>query len=347
MNVRQVIQLAKEWVELHGQQMPGFCGAYLTGGINAMPPHAPFPSYRDVDVIIVLEEGGKGSQENLELEYKGLILECGFKGLAEYESPESVLANPHLAPNLVVDSILSDPTGLLTRTHQVVAKEFARRQWVVARSDYEKNRTLGHLEQLRQASSPFEVLTQFWWFANFLSGLIAVASLETPTHRKALVLLKELLQPQDRLDLHEELLSVLGFADLSQVKVASYLQECAAAFDRAVAVKQTPFPWDIKLHPHVRPYAIEGTQEMINEGYHREAVFWIEPFWVLSLVAIQNDASEEEKLRFQAAFGRFLGDLGLRTPADWQFRQEKARELTEDAFRVADEIIDGHPNIVD
>jgi hypothetical protein len=347
MDVRQVIQLAKEWVELHGQQMPGFCGAYLTGGINTMPPHVPFPSYRDVDVIIVLEQGGKGSQENVELEYKSLILECGFKSLAEYKSPQSVLANPHLAPNLVVDSILSDPTGLLTRTHQVVAKEFARRRWVVARSDYEKNRTLGHLEQLRQAGSPFEVLTQLWWFANFLSGLIAVASLETPTHRKALVLMKELLQRQDRLAVHEELLSVLGLADLSRERVVSYLQECAAAFDRAVAVKRTPFPWDVKLHPHVRPYAIEGTQEMINEGYHREAVYWIELFWALSLLAIQNDAPEEEKLRFQAAFGRFLGDLGLRTPTDWQFRHEKAKKLTEDAFTVADEIVDSHPNIVD
>ena len=41
MNVRQVVQLANEWVELYGKQMQGFCGAYLTGGINFLPSHAP------------------------------------------------------------------------------------------------------------------------------------------------------------------------------------------------------------------------------------------------------------------------------------------------------------------
>ncbi len=347
MNVRQVVQLAKEWVELHGKQIQGFCGAYLAGGINFLPPHAPFPPYSDVDLIIVLQEGGKSSQENLELEYKGLILECGFKGLAEYDSPESVLANPHLAPNLVMNSILSDPTGLLTRTHQVVAKEYARRQWVVARCNYEKNRTLGHLEQWSEADSPFEALSQLWWFVNFLSGLIAVASLKPPTHRRALVLMKELLQAQDRLDLHEELLSVLGFSHMSLETVVFYLQECSVAFDRAVAVKRTPFPWDVKLHPHIRPYAIEGSQEMIDEGYHREAMFAIELFLALSIIAIQNDAPEEEKPRFQALFGRLLSDLGLTTPTDWQSRQEKARKLTEELFRVADEMIDGNPEIAD
>jgi hypothetical protein len=347
MNVRQVIQLAKEWVQLYGSQIPGFCGAYLTGGINAMLPDALFPSYRDVDLIIVLHEGGKSTQHNLELEYEGLILECGFKGLAEYQSPESVLANPHIAPSLAVDTILSDPTGLLTRTHQVVAKEFARRRWVVARCDYEKKRALGHLEQLSQADSPFEVLTQLLWFAHFLSGLIAVASLKLPTHRKALALMKELLHSQDRLDLHEELLTVLGYADMSPEKVGFYLQECAVAFDRAVAVKRTPSSWGFKLRPHIRPYAIEGAQEMIDEGHHREAMLWIEAFFAIALVAIQNDAPQEEKPRFQATFGRLLSDLGLTTPDDWASRLRQAGSLADEVFKAADDIVEHNPGVMD
>jgi hypothetical protein len=327
--------------------MPGFCGAYLTGGINAMPPDAPFPLYRDVDMHIVLEEGGKSTQDNLELEYEGLILECGFKGRAEYHPPESVLANPHIAPNLAVDSILSDPTGLLKKTHQVVAKELARRRWVVARSDYEKKRALGHLEQLSQADSPFEALLQLWWFASFLSGLVAVASLKLPTHRKALVLMKELLQSQDRLDLHEELLTVLGYADMSREKVGFYLQECTVAFDRAVAVKRGPSFWGFKLRPHIRPYVIEGAQEMIDEGHHREAMYWIEAFFVIALAVIQNDAPQEEKPRFQATFGRLLADRGLRTPDDWGSRLRQARSLADEVFKVADDIVEHNPQVMD
>ena len=347
MDVKQVVQLANEWVELYGKQVQGFCGAYLNGGINFLLPHAPFPPYCDVDLIVVLQQGGKSSQENLELAYKGLILECGFKGLAEYDSPASVLANPHLAPNLAVNSVLSDPTGLLTRTHQAVAQEYTRRQWVVARCNYEKKRALGHLAQWSEADSPFEVLTQLWWFANFLAGSIAVASLKPPTHRRALVLMQELLQAQGQLDQHEEMLSVLGFGHMSLETVEFYMQECAVAFDRAVAVKRTPFPWDVKLHAHIRPYAIEGSREMIDAGYHREAMFAIELFLVLSIIAIQNDAPEEDKPPFQALFGRFLGDLGVTTPADWRSRLERAKKLAEEIFRVADEIVESNAEIAD
>ncbi len=268
MEVRQVVRLAGEWVERHGSQTPGFCGAHLTGGINTMLPDALFPLYRDVDLIIVLREGGKSTEENLELAYRGLILECGVKGLEEYRSPERVLANPHIAHDFTTDSVLSDPTGLLAKTQGVVTKEFARLRWVLARCDYEKRRALGHLEELGQVDSPLAALTQLWRFAEFLAGSIAVAHLRPPTHRKCLVLMRELLREQDRLDLQEEVLSVLGCARMDREKVESYLEECAVAFDRAVTVKKTPSFWGFKLRPHVRPYAIEGAQEIIDRGNH-------------------------------------------------------------------------------
>jgi hypothetical protein len=347
MKVRQAIELTKEWVELDGTQIPGFCGAYLVGGINAMSPDAPFPPYCDVDLHIVLQTEGKSSQENLELAYRGLILECGFKGLNEYSPPEAVLANPHIAPNLVVNSILVDPTGQLTIIQQSVAQEFARRKWVNARCEYEKKRTLGHLEELRQANTTFEVLTQLYWVANFLSGLVAVASLKTPTHRKGLVLMKDLLQKQGRLDLHERLLDILGYRNLSREQVVFYLQECAITFDRAVEVKQTPSFWDIKLHPHLRPYAIEGAQEMIDEGNHREAMFWIEMFFVISLAAILKDAPDTEKPRFQTTFKQLVSDLGLSTPEDWRAHLIQADDLKNEVFKVADDIVKYNPKITD
>lgn len=345
MKVRQVIQLAGEWVEHHASQAPGFCGAHLTGGINTMLPDALFPLYHDVDLIIVLREGGKSTEENLELAYRGLILECGFKGLEEYRSPERVLANPHVAHDFATDSILSDPTGLLAETRDVVTREFARQRWVLARCNYEKRRALSHLDEFGQADAPLAALTQLWRFAEFLAGLVAVANLKPPTHRKCLVLMKELLQERERLDLHEELLSVLGCARMGREKVGFYLEECAVAFDRAVVVKRTPSFWGFKLRPHVRPYAIKGAQEIIDGGNYREAMWWIVFFLVVSLVAIQTDAPDEEKPRFRATFGRLLSDLGLGTRADWQSRLRQGRELTEAVSGVADEIIESSPKI--
>jgi hypothetical protein len=36
MNVRGVIAAVQEWVDAHGNQIPGFCGAHLMGGILAL-----------------------------------------------------------------------------------------------------------------------------------------------------------------------------------------------------------------------------------------------------------------------------------------------------------------------
>jgi hypothetical protein len=347
MEVGQVIEQVKEWVLGEGSEIPGFCGTYLVGGINAMPSDEPFPYYCDVDLHIVLKEGGKSSDANLEVSYNGLILECGFKGLDEYSSPEAVLANPHIAPNLVVNSIISDPTGQLTRVQREVAEAFAQRQWVMARCAYEKERTLGHLEQLRQVKTPFEATVQLYWVANFLAGLIALASLKTPTHRKALVLMKELLQGQGHLDLHEKLLDLLGYKHLRTDQVEFYLRECAAAFDCAIEVKKTPSFWDMKLRPHVRPYVIVGAQEMMDAGYYREAMFWIEVFLAISIAAIQNDAPDADRLRFRNSLRQLFEDLGRSTPDDWASRYLQACLVKDDIFDVADVILQSNPNIID
>ena len=347
MNVAQVIDQVKEWLAQEGAKTPGFCGAYLTGSINAASAKEPFPPYGDVDLHIVLREGGKASEANLQVFYRGLIIECGFKGLDDYASPEVVLANPHIAPHLVVNSILSDPTGQLTRIHEAVARAFAQRAWVMARCAYEKDRVRGHLAGLSQAKTPVEATIQLYWAANFLAGLIAVASLRTPTHRKGLILLKELLQQQGRPDLHEDLLDFLGYRQLGVERVNFYLQECGAAFDRAIEVKKTPSFFDMKLRPFIRPYAIEGAQEMIEAGYHREAMFWIEVFLAIAFAVIQNDAPEADKLRFQNSYQRLLRDLGRSTPDDWEARYLQADALKDDFFELADIIVQRHPDVID
>jgi hypothetical protein len=159
--------------------------------------------------------------------------------------------------------------------------------------------------------------------------------------------MRELLEPVARSGLCEKALHVLRSAQMTRPPVKGYLQEAMRAFDRAAEVYQTPAPYGFKLHPHVRPYFAEGTQELIREGYHREAAFWI---WVchwLSNVALQNDATEEEKPQFQAGFDRLLSGLGLSTPQDWACRVEQARALADEVFQAADDIVAQNPEIVE
>ena len=66
--VGETVDVVRTWVEEDGCQIPGFGGAYLYGGITQMPVDAPFPDFRDVDLIVVSTDGTRPSEENLELD---------------------------------------------------------------------------------------------------------------------------------------------------------------------------------------------------------------------------------------------------------------------------------------
>jgi hypothetical protein len=343
MNVAQAIISAREWVDLHGSRVPGFRGAHLMGSILSMPKDALFPPYKDVDIMLVLENiQGEQEEYALEISYHGFILECGALSIEQYRSPEKVLSNPELACNLAVKSILSDPTSLLIPLQAVVAGEYARRKWVRARCTYEKQLVTESLEALRRAFSPFEreeAIFQLLSVMLYLAGLLAVAHLRPPTYRRSLVLLRTFLVEQGRRELYEEALNILGYAHLTRQQVESYLQDGTLAFDRTLEVKQGPFPFDYKYHPHVRPYIINGSQEMILEGYHREAMFWIHGFLKFSTFALQMYAPQAERLFFQAKLENLVQDLGLATSDELLTRFQRAEELARNIFAIADDVV--------
>jgi hypothetical protein len=134
--VAEVVAIVREWVDLHARHLPDFAGAYLWGGITALPPDAPFHLYRDVDVVVVLTHGAQ--DDNLELLYRGLLLEVISKNLDAHEHAEAVLADPSAGPNLATTQILADPTGVLEPLHQAVAADYGRRRWIWARCEAEK-----------------------------------------------------------------------------------------------------------------------------------------------------------------------------------------------------------------
>jgi hypothetical protein len=196
------------------------------------------------------------------------------------------------------------------------------------------------LDGLRYIRSPFETLWPLFGAALYLSGLLAEASLRPPTHRSSIVLMRDVLYAQGLADLHEAVLRLLGVAHLDRPQVEAYLDDCAAAFDCATAVTCTPVMFQFKFQPHVRPYIVEGAREMIEQGCHREAMFWIAGFLVFANAAIQADAPAAERRAFQARIDRLVADLGLRTTADVAARAAAAEDLARAIFGVADELID-------
>ncbi len=357
MNVGQVIETMREWVELRGRGTPGFVGAHLAGGILALPPSAPFPPYRDVDVMLVVD--GAPHADGEDLVYKGLIIGCGMSSVEGYRTPEGILAAPGLAGNLGPDAvILADPQGVLAPLHAAVAREYGKRRWVVARCEAERRMIQENIDGVARAAatgSPIAVAQSddeglyaqpLWALSSvvlFLSGLIAVASLRRPTYRRSYVLLGELLRGQGCGDLHEGALRLPGYERIPRDLAKAYLAACAAAFDKAVAVIDRPVPFGYSLRPHVRPYIIEGAREMIDEGYHREAMFWIASYLMIASHAIGRCAPYPDLSPYQEAVDRLHRDSGLADHGAVSARLAMARELVADISAVTDRIIAGVP----
>jgi hypothetical protein len=339
--VREVVAIVREWVDLHVRHLPDFAGAYLWGGITALPADAPFPLYRDVDVVVVLPEGAQ--PDTVEVFYRGLMLEVISLDLKAHQDAEAILANPSQGPNLATTQILADPTGILEPLRQTVAAEYSRRRWIQARCEKEKASADKQLASMRQASTPADRLDSVWSFLGALSGLLAVAQLKRPTTRRTLTLLRELLEVQGRPDVNEVALTVMGSAHMSRADVQALLDQTVIAFDRSVEVYQTPTPYGFTIRPHLRPYVVAATQEMIDEGNHREAIYWITALAGESYLVLQNDAPEAEKPLFAAQQQVMHVALGYTSTERWPERVASAEHLAREIYHIADTLAAAHP----
>ncbi len=330
-------------MDLHARHLPDFAGAYLWAGITALPPDALFPLYRDVDVVVVLPEGAQ--DDTVEVFYRGVMLEVISIDLKAHQDAEAILSNPSHGPNMATTQILADPTGILTPLHRKVAAEYGRRRWIEARCEKEKGSADKHLDAMRAASTPQERLDSVWAFLSALSGLLAVSQLKRPTTRRTLALLGELLDVQGRSDLHEAALTLFGSAHMSRADVQAMLDRSVIAFDRSVEVYHTPTPYGFTIRPHLRPYLAEATQEMIDEGNHREAMFWISALAGESYLVLQNDAPNEEKPEFAAQLQAIHAALGyIDTSAEvWAGRVASAEHLAHEIYRIADALVALNP----
>ncbi len=337
--VKEIEDVVRRWVEKDGCHLPGFAGAYMLGGIIQLPKNSRFPDYRDVDLIIVSTGGRRPQEENLELNLDGLILEVGFWGMEEHRSAEALLADPMIGPNFAATEILADPQEVLRPLQSAISQSFAERKWVQARCESEKKKTLGFLDQMNRASSSIEVLTHLWDTLNYLSGTLALAALKTPTHRRSLTLMKQILLEQNEPELHEDALRVWGAAAMDRQQVESLLQDAARCFDRAVEVQQTPTPLSFKLKPHLRPYFVEASREMIIEGNHREATFWILGCMAIGCITLLIDSPIEEQQSWQSIWQDALSEFDLDEPSSWSARCQAAEELSGWIFQVSDRIV--------
>jgi hypothetical protein len=125
------------------------------------------------------------------------------------------------------------------------------------------------------------------------------------------------------------------------------LEDTTTAFNRAVQVIKTPFSADYDVCEAARPICIGGSQELISNGDHREAVLLIMIVFNRSILAIQNDAPEDEKLPFLLSYQKALDVLGFGTEKDFFHRVAEWKNTLNGIWDITGEILDMNPEIRD
>ena len=346
MLVKDAKDIARQWVVEEASKTPGFSGAFYAGSTNWLPDDAMLPTTSDLDLWVVLADPNPPDKLG-KFVYRGVLLEASYLPRDQLQSAELILGDYHMAGSFRTPSIIADPSGQLTKLQAAVAKDYAKRQWVYKRCEHARSRVLRNLESLNEPA-PFHDRVSSWLFAaGVTTHVLLVAGLKNPTVRRRYIAVRELLADYRRLDFYEALLELLGCAEMGRARVEQHLAALADVFDAAKAVVKTPFFFASDLSDIARPIAIDGSRELIERGYHREAIFWMVATYSRCQKTLAHDAPVELQERFTPGYRQLLGDLGITLFSDLQQRGEQVRQFLPRVWEVAEAIMSANPEIED
>lgn len=346
MFVKQTKNIARQWVIEEASRAPGFYGAFYHGSTSWLPDDAVMPATSDVDVMVVLDTPTLPNKPGTFI-YRGVMLEVTYLSSHELQSPNQVLGVSHLAGSFRTPGIIMDPSGHLTRLQAAVARDYASRRWVYKRCEHARGKVLLNIQRLNEVEQFHDQVVHWLFASGVTTHILLVAGLKNPTVRKRYMAVRELLAEYGHLDFYDTFLEMLGCAHMSRASVERHLAALEDVFDASKAVVRTPFFFASDISDIARPIAIDGSRELIERGYHREAIFWIVATYCRCQKVLYHDAPAEMQDRFSPGYRRLLGDLGITSFADLQQRSEQIKALLPSVWEVAEAIMAANPQIED
>src|SRR5207302_8866297 len=96
-----------------------------------------------------------------------------------------------------------------------------------------------------------------------------------PTVRSRYAAVRELLTGYGHVEFHESLLELLGVVRMSRDRVGQHLATLIDSFDGAKHTIKPPLSFATDISENARSTTIDGRFQMIERGYHRQAMCWI------------------------------------------------------------------------
>lgn len=342
MHAGEAKAIASQWIREEMAPQPGFEGAFFHGSINWLAADAALSPSSDLDIMVVFADPPPVKLGKFVVQ--GVMLEISYLPAAELRSAEQVLQTSHLAGSFHRPSVIADPNDWLIELQQEVMAGYAKEQWVRTRCANTQDKLLRYLQQ-SNVDAPFHDQVTSWLFGTSLTThLPLLAGLENPTVRRRYLAVRELLRTYGYLDFHEDLLALLGCAQLTQAEVADHLAALTTVFDVTKGVIKSPFFFASDISDDARAIAIDGSQTMIENGDHREAIFWIVATYARCLKVLHEDAPTLYE-QHASGFHHLLAALGVQSQADLPQRAAEVETFLPQLMDVTDAILAANPRI--
>jgi len=346
MNIGSARAAATDWVLQHVSREPGFIGAYFSGSTVGMPDDAEMAPSSDIDVIIVTENEEPPLKPGKFICQEALI-EVTYLSWRDLASPEQVLTSYHLAGSFRVDTLMSDPTGQLRKLQTEVSRHFCDRIWVTRRCKNVRERIITGLRSI-DSTAPWHHQVTSWLFpTGVTTHMLLVAALRNPTVRLRYVAARDVLKEYGQEEVYEELLRLLDCKVLTAEQAMNHLNDLSRTFDAAATIAKTPFFFSSDITPQARPIAIEGSRELILNGNHREAVFWMVATFARCHNIFEVDGPTELQQEYAPAFNALLADLGIMSTDDLLQRASETLHFLPKLWSVTEMILEANSEVAD
>lgn len=312
MKITRIGETARKWVEERAGNMPGLLGAYLSGSYPSAPAGADWPESSDVDIVLVFRRGacppkiGKTRAE-------GVLLEISCLEEGEFAELTHVLSTHYLAYALNAGGILFDPSGMLTRLHEEVRREYGERRWVEARCQWFYRRIEQGVEGYVPGNMTFPQAVNGWAFTTGITCFpILLADLRNCTVRKRYTAARGVLESYGLGDFYPRLLSLLVPAPLGRERLAGHMKELEKTFALASGTRgpSAGYAFRSDISEEGAAVAIGGSWELIEGEHPEDAAFWMLVTFARCHIILDMDEPGLSAERLPALRG-FLRELGV------------------------------------
>lgn len=273
MNIASIKNIVSRYVgELTGG-MKEVVGAYFHGSVNWLDEAKDLPPHSDVDVVIVMRSPlslrhGKRIHENI-------LIDIALLGMEDFRTPEKILGNYRLAGSFVEGHILLDNDGILGELQRLTAAGYRERKWVERRCEDAFANAHRFFSGVREADPVHAQVSGCLFGRGAFAHVVLVAALKNPTVRKRYLAVRQLLEVQGGLAFYEDMLGNAGLREFTPAQVLAHLHSLKKVYAVAYAHVQPSYHFAADISAVSEQIAIGGSAELINNGYHREAMFWI------------------------------------------------------------------------